>query len=86
MNTFHDFASCIYTTQGQFLCKQLDQKMNKPPMIVENFAQINTQPNEKSSICIALGKKLTDAVSGYNCSSVINNSPPNCDFQFKCKD
>ncbi len=93
MNTFHDFASCIYTTQGQFLCKKNergngieDESIRRPPMIVENFAQVNTTPNQNSSVCTTLGKKLSDAVSGYNCTTFINNAPPNCEFQFKCKE
>ncbi len=94
MNTFHDFASCIYTTQGQFLCKKHErgdgvenESSRRPPMIVENFTQINITPNQKSSVCASLGKTLSDVISGYpNCTSFINNAPPNCEFQFKCKE
>lgn len=84
MNTFHDFTSCIYTTQGQVLCNKPGKDKKPGPMIVENFAQINQRPNESMSTCTTLSKKLSEAVSGYKCSSIINNSPPNCDFQFKC--
>ena len=83
MNTFHNFASCIYTTQGQILCQSVEKQV-KTPMIVENFAQVNTNPNQTSGICKSLGKKLSDIVSNYNCTSIINSNPPNCSFEFKC--
>ncbi len=83
MNSFHNFASCIYTAQGQILCQSNEKKT---PMIVENFAQVNTQPNQTTGVCTTLGKKLSDIANNYNCSAVINNTPPNCTFQFKCSE
>jgi hypothetical protein len=81
-STFHNFSSCIYTAQGKVICQDDKKKHNKLPILLESF--INTLPNQKDTDCIALNKKLSNIVSGYNCNSETQNNGNECVFNFKC--
>lgn len=83
MNTFHNFSPCIYTAQGKVVCQKQDNQ-TKLPFLLESF--VNTKPNQNSGDCEKLNKRLSDVVGNYNCNTVIDKNPPECSFQFKCKE
>ena len=85
MNTFHNFSTCIYTTQGKVVCnKAKDATKPSLPFLLESF--VNTNPNQQDNDCSLMNKKFNEVAVNFNCSSQIDNNPPNCSFKFDCKE
>jgi len=82
MNTFHNFATCIYTSQGKVVCHKKETKTNVP-MLLETFVNINTDPNQKD--CSLLAPKFTDLINGFNCNINSINTDNECTYNISCK-
>lgn len=82
MNTFHNFAKCIYTSQGKVVCQKKETKTNVP-MLLETFVNINTTPNQKD--CNSLAPKFNDLITGFNCNINSTNKDNDCTYNILCK-
>jgi hypothetical protein len=78
-NTFHNFATCIYTAQGQIVCQ--NGHSTKKPLMLEGF--VDTRPNENEAPCHMLNKKFNETASKYQCNASSEIADPkNCTFRF----